>query len=92
MFVNRDDSDKNDCHMIKITEFHKLFGKLIYLTFIRPNISYVVQILILYMHKSRKSYLDIAFILLHYLKACLGNGVSFIRSDSLSLVGSVDVD
>lgn len=44
------------------------------------------------MHKLRKTHLNIEFHLLRYLKNSSGKGVCFVKSDSLSLIGFVDID
>ncbi|XP_052621017.1 secreted RxLR effector protein 161-like [Lactuca sativa] len=58
----------------------------------RPDISYAVQILSQYMHKPYKSHVNIALRLLRYLKDCPGKGIHITKTDSLSLIGSVDAD
>ncbi|GJY44059.1 ribonuclease H-like domain-containing protein [Tanacetum coccineum] len=50
-----------------ITHYHKLVGKLIYLTMTRPNIFYVVHSLSQVMHNLMKSHLRLAFRVLRYL-------------------------
>nr|KAJ0205967.1 hypothetical protein LSAT_V11C500277740 [Lactuca sativa] len=59
--------------------------KLICLTITRPAISYYVQILSRFMHKTRKSYLQIPFRLLWYLKINPCKGTSLIKSDNVNL-------
>ncbi|GJR58583.1 ribonuclease H-like domain-containing protein [Tanacetum coccineum] len=61
----------NDPLLENVTDYQKLMGKLIYLTNIRPDISYVVHCLSQFMHSPLTSYLIIAFRILRYLKSCL---------------------
>ncbi|GJT19643.1 ribonuclease H-like domain-containing protein [Tanacetum coccineum] len=51
---------ENDKFLSNITEYQKLMGKLIYLTHIRPDISYVVQCLSQYMHAPLQSHFKVA--------------------------------
>nr|KAJ0191767.1 hypothetical protein LSAT_V11C800422600 [Lactuca sativa] len=74
------------------TEFQKQIGKLIYLTITRLDISYAVQVLSQYMHKPRKSHLNLAFRLLRYLKNSPGKGVALSKSSVFELKGYVDAD
>ncbi|GJT02549.1 ribonuclease H-like domain-containing protein, partial [Tanacetum coccineum] len=54
-----------------INNYHKLVGKLIYLTHTRPDISYVVHVLSQIMHASLQSHLKIAFRVTQKLVDCL---------------------
>lgn len=54
--------------------------------------SYSVQILSQFMHKPRKSHLDIAFRVIWYLKSNPGKGISITKSSNFSLVGYVDAN
>lgn len=62
------------------------------MTVTQPYISYAVQILSQYMHKQKKTHLDITFRLLWYLRGNPGKGVLISKNDCLSLVGFVDAD
>ena len=50
------------------TCYQKLVGKLLYLTMTRPDISYVVQNLSQFMHKTKKSHMEGALRVIRYLK------------------------
>ncbi|GJY16199.1 ribonuclease H-like domain-containing protein [Tanacetum coccineum] len=58
-----------------ITGYQKLFGKLIYLTHTRHDISYSVHCLAQYMHSPLKSHLNSAFNVLKYLTNTPGKGI-----------------
>nr|GEV34862.1 ribonuclease H-like domain-containing protein [Tanacetum cinerariifolium] len=70
----------------------KLVGKLIYLTIIRPNISYAVHKLSQPMHGPLKSDLKLAFRVLRYLKGAPRIGVIYKASDGFELTTFVDSD
>lgn len=85
-FVFSCDCDDNSNYTVNIIEFQKLIGKVIYLTVTRPYISYVVQVFSQYMHRPRKSHLNVAFRMLRYLKSCLVKGVFFLSQILLILL------
>ncbi|KAL4591657.1 hypothetical protein LXL04_004627 [Taraxacum kok-saghyz] len=92
LVIDRNVNEVTDYLLENITNFQKLIGKLIYLTITRPDISYAIHVLSRYMHKPRKSYLDISLRLLRYLKNSPGKGVKFVKSESLKLEGFSDGD
>ncbi|GKB55722.1 ribonuclease H-like domain-containing protein, partial [Tanacetum coccineum] len=75
-----------------ITDYQKLMGKLIYLTNIRPDISYDVHCLSQFMHSPLKSHLKTAFKILRYLKSCSGLGIHFVKTFGMSLSAFSDAD
>lgn len=90
-FVVSRDCDK-DYFLDNITKFQKLVLKLIYLTRTRPYISYSFQNLSQFMHKPKKSHLNVVIRLLRYLKGSPGKGVAITKSNTFGLNGFVDVD
>ncbi|GJS70170.1 ribonuclease H-like domain-containing protein [Tanacetum coccineum] len=76
----------------KVTEYQKLIGKLIYLTYTRPDISYVVHYLSQFMHKPLESHLKISLKVLRYLKGSPGKGVHIVKCPKVSLETYVDAD
>ncbi|GJV31628.1 ribonuclease H-like domain-containing protein [Tanacetum coccineum] len=60
-----------------ITGYQKLLGKLIYLTYTRPDIAYFVHCLAQHMH----SHLSSALNVLRYLKGALGKGIRYQYPD-----------
>ncbi|GKE74975.1 ribonuclease H-like domain-containing protein [Tanacetum coccineum] len=81
-----------DSPLTGINNYHKLVGKLIYLTHTRPGISYVVHVLSQYMHAPLQSHLKLAFRVLRYLKNVPGKGISFMKNKELNLNVFVDSD
>ncbi|XP_071695611.1 uncharacterized protein [Rutidosis leptorrhynchoides] len=82
----------NEKVISNITVYQKLIGKLIYITITRPDISYAVHILSQFMHAPKPSHLNLAFRVLRYVKGCPGKGLSFSKSNSLTLSAYVDSD
>ncbi|GKC22917.1 hypothetical protein Tco_1025067 [Tanacetum coccineum] len=83
---------EKDSILDNITEYQKLIGKLIYLTYTRPDISYLMHCLSQFMHKLLKSHLKIALKVLRYLKGNLGKWIHIARQPNASLEAFVDVD
>ncbi|XP_078431720.1 uncharacterized protein LOC144703426 [Wolffia australiana] len=59
--------------------YHRLVGKLIYLTVTRPDIAYAVSILSHFMHAPRLVHLDGVYRVLAYIKHALGKGLLYWR-------------
>nr|GEZ26011.1 ribonuclease H-like domain-containing protein [Tanacetum cinerariifolium]GEZ37301.1 ribonuclease H-like domain-containing protein [Tanacetum cinerariifolium] len=74
IILNHGESE-NDNFLPSITEYHKIVGKLIYLSITRPNISYVVHCLSQHMHASLQYQFTTALRVLRYLKNAPGTGV-----------------
>ncbi|GKD24084.1 hypothetical protein Tco_1225787 [Tanacetum coccineum] len=75
-----------------ITEYQKLIGKLIYLTYTRPDISYSIHCLSQFMHKPLRSHIKIALKVLRYLKSNPRKGVHIVKQPIASLEAFVDAD
>ncbi|GKB33416.1 ribonuclease H-like domain-containing protein, partial [Tanacetum coccineum] len=87
------DTDKdNDLVLENISDYQKLMCKLIYLTNIRPDISYVVHCLSHFMHSPLKSHLKTAFKILRYLKGCPGLGIHFVKTSDLKVENLLPVN
>lgn len=89
---NADGVNSNDLFLKNVNEFHKLVGKLIYLTITRPDISFLVHVLSQFMHKPHKSHLDLAMRVLRYLKGSPGKGILISKCSQYTLTGYVDAD
>ncbi|GJV92139.1 ribonuclease H-like domain-containing protein [Tanacetum coccineum] len=72
------------------TLYHGLAGWLQYLTFIRPNLSYAVQQICLYMHDLREPHFAALKRILRYVKGTLDFGLHLYASATTSLVGYID--
>jgi len=74
------------------TQYHKLVGKLIYLTLTRPDPVYVVHILSQFMHAPREEHMDAAHRVLHYLKGTAGFSILLKCDNAMNLFGLCDSD
>nr|GEU68348.1 ribonuclease H-like domain-containing protein [Tanacetum cinerariifolium] len=69
-----------------------LAGGLQYLTFTRPDISYAVQHIFLYMHDPREPHLTALKRILRYIRGTRDFGFHLYSSTTISLVGYTDAD
>nr|GFA05662.1 ribonuclease H-like domain-containing protein [Tanacetum cinerariifolium] len=74
------------------TLYRSLAYGLQYLTFTRPDISYVVQQICLYMHDPREPHLAALKRILRYIRGTLDFGFHLYFSTIISLVGYTDAD
>nr|GEY45339.1 ribonuclease H-like domain-containing protein [Tanacetum cinerariifolium] len=74
------------------TLYRSLAGGLQYLTFTRPDISYAVQQICLYMHDPREPQLAALKRILCYIRGTLDFGFHLYSSTTISLVGYTDTD
>lgn len=74
------------------TLYHSLAGALQYLTFTRPDISYAVQQVCLFMHNTRAPHLHALKRILLYLKGTLGLGLEITPSRDLSITAYSDAN
>ncbi|WRX14580.1 Reverse transcriptase [Theobroma cacao] len=85
---------KNDGNLVltDCTQYRQLVGKLIYLTFTRPDITYSVQVLSQFMDKPTIGHMQVAYKVLKYLKNALGQGILFSSKSALHLIAFIDSD
>nr|GEX61479.1 ribonuclease H-like domain-containing protein [Tanacetum cinerariifolium] len=74
------------------TLYRSLASGLQYLTFTRPDISYAVQQICLYMHDPREPYLAALKRILRYIRGTLDFGFHLYSSTIISLIGYTDAD
>ncbi|GJS74467.1 ribonuclease H-like domain-containing protein [Tanacetum coccineum] len=89
--LNHTESD-DDHLLVNVSNYHRLVGKLIYLTNTRPDIAYDVQCLSQYMHSPLNSHLDVALRVLRYLKGSPGSGIQINKTGNLKLRAYADYD
>ncbi|GJY77331.1 ribonuclease H-like domain-containing protein [Tanacetum coccineum] len=74
------------------TLYRSLAGGLQYLTFTRPNLSYAVQQICLYMHDPRELHFAALKRIMRYVQGTLDLGLHLYASATTSLVGYTDAD
>lgn len=67
-------------------------GRLIYLNFTRPDISFIVNHLSQFMHKPFKSHMDGALQILAYLKGTIHPGLWYINNSTSRMEYYLDAD
>ena len=74
------------------TQYHRLIGRLSYLTLTRPDIAFTVNKLSQYVSKPHTSHLTAVHHLLRYLKSSPGQLLFFPSHSSLTLTAYADAD
>nr|GEV45210.1 ribonuclease H-like domain-containing protein [Tanacetum cinerariifolium] len=74
------------------TLYHSLAGALQYLTFTRPDISYAVQQVCLFMHDPREPHFSALKRILPYVRGTLSYGLHLYSSTTSTLVAYLDAD
>ena len=74
------------------TLYRSLAGALQYLTFTRPDISFAVQQICLFMHDPRESHFNALRRIIRYLQGTLTLGLHFYKSSATSLIAYTDAD
>ncbi|XP_028960718.2 uncharacterized mitochondrial protein AtMg00810-like [Malus domestica] len=75
-----------------LTDYQKLVGKLIYLTIICPDISYVMSIASQFMHAPTIAHLRVVQRILHYLKGYFGRGILMKKNGNIAIMGYTNAD
>ena len=73
-------------------QYRRLVGRLIYLSFTRPDLAYSVHILSQFLGAPRHDHWDVAIQVVRYLKGCPGQGILLRLDCDLSLSGWRDSD
>jgi hypothetical protein len=73
-------------------QFRRLVGRLIYLCFTRPELTYSVHVLSQFMHQPRQEHWEAALRVVRYLKGKPGQGILLNRNCDLKLSGWCDSD
>ncbi|GJZ34368.1 ribonuclease H-like domain-containing protein [Tanacetum coccineum] len=74
------------------TLYHSLVGALQYLTFTRPDISYAVQQICLYMHDPRDPYFHALKRILRYVRGIIDRGLQLHVSYTIQFITFTDAD
>lgn len=74
------------------TFFRSMAGALQYLTFTRPDITYAVQQVCLYMHDPREPHLNALKRILRYIRGTMDHGLQLYASATTSLTAYTDAD
>ena len=72
--------------------YRRLVGRLIYLSFTRPDLAYTVHILAQFMQHPRRQHWEAALRCVRYLKGCPGQGILLSADCDLHLTGWCDSD
>ena len=73
-------------------QYQKLVGKLIYLSYTRPDIAYAVGIVSRFMHQPQTPHMEDANRIHGYLKGTSGRGIVFRRNGHVDLQAYTDAD
>ena len=71
--------------------YHRLVGKLIYLSHTRPDISFVVSVVSQFMNNLVEKHMEVVYWILRYLKLALGQGLFFKKIGKRSMEIFTDV-
>ncbi|XP_023750321.1 uncharacterized mitochondrial protein AtMg00810-like [Lactuca sativa] len=83
-------SSSSDQLLENATQYRQLAGALEYLTFTRPNISYVVQQVCMHMRAPRTTHFTALKRILRYIKGTIDHGLSLTRTSTTSLLSYTD--
>ena len=72
--------------------YHRLVGRLIYLSQTRPDIAYSVSLVSQFMHDPRDPHMQAVFHILRYLKSAPRKGLLFSKHDHLQIEAFTDAD
>ncbi|KAL0313239.1 UNVERIFIED_CONTAM: Retrovirus-related Pol polyprotein from transposon RE1 [Sesamum radiatum] len=72
--------------------YRRLVGRLLYLSFTRPDVSFGAQQLTQFVHQSGQVHMDVALHLVRYLKSCPDQGLFFPSSNPSALTAYYNAD
>ncbi|XP_019087357.1 PREDICTED: uncharacterized protein LOC109127248 [Camelina sativa] len=75
-----------------VEQYRWLVGKLMYLTFTRPDITFAVHKLCQFTSAPRQPHLNAVYKVLHYLNGTIGQGTFYSANSDLKLKGFADAD
>src|SRR4051794_40770981 len=90
LYLKLNNTDGNELKDPSI--YRRLFGRMIYLTISRPDLSYPILILSQFMAKPRPPHLAMAHKVLRYIKETLRQGLMFLANQKLKLIAYCGVD
>ena len=73
-----------------LEQYRHLVGRLLYLSFTRPDLAYVVHILSQFMHQPLDAYWNAALLVVPYLKGTPGQGILLSASSALQVFSWCD--
>lgn len=73
-------------------QYQKLVGKLIYLSYTRPDILYALGVVSRFMHLPQVPHMEVVIKILRYLKGTSDTGVFFRKNNHLDLIAYTDAD
>ena len=79
-------------NFLKMSLYRCIVGNLIYMTIARPDLSYVVGLVIQFMQASRKPHLNVARHILRYVKSTLKYGVFYHVRCLIQILRYTNVD
>ena len=72
--------------------YRRMQGKLIYLSHMRPDIAYAVEVVSKFMHRPQGEHMAAVLRILRYLKRTNSKGIFYSKNDNLDLIGYTDAD
>lgn len=87
-------ADKTNSHMLLTdpSKYRRLVGRLIYLTFTRPDLSYIIQILSQFMQKPLEDHWSAALRVVRYLNGTSDQGIMLWSKCDLQITAYCDAD
>ena len=72
--------------------YHRLVGKLIYLSHTRPDIAYAISVVNQFMHSPGEEHMEAVYQILRYLKSAPGRDLLFSKGETREIEGYTDSD